>query len=130
MKNQNPPCNPAPVRLRRTAYGAYPIGSAPRHSVKSFCSGPTQVDQSQRDECDINNIILRYKTTGTLPVRLNHREPQFLDVSEIGDLQQALDQVNHARDIIEALRAEANARANSSETPLDETPAPTPPPAA
>ncbi|WNK13620.1 MAG: internal scaffolding protein [Microvirus sp.] len=117
-------------RLIRTPYGhrLIPFDRHFRHKVD--VSGPTQVDQSQGAECDINNIVLRYKTTGTLPVRLNHREPEFLDVSEVPDLQTALNLVSQGQEILSALRQAATDRENSSvENSLALPPGPDPVPA-
>ncbi|WNK13638.1 MAG: internal scaffolding protein [Microvirus sp.] len=120
------------TRLIRSAYGSRRIKVEPHYRVASIVDGPSPVDQSARDECDINNIILRYKTTGVMPVRLNNREPEFLDVSEVPDLQSALNLVSQGQEILSALRQAQSERENSSLTPLEALPsesdsAPAPP---
>ena len=47
--------------------------------------------QSFRDECDINNIIARYETTGFLvdPMVASRRTPSFGDFSKLPDYMEA-----------------------------------------
>jgi len=50
--------------------------------------------QADRDSCDINVIVKRHRESGILPQTL--QVPQFRDVSEMTDLQSALDLVKEA----------------------------------
>lgn len=128
MATKLPYTHCAPIRVMRSAYATHILPERPtdrRH--QTFASGPSPVRQDMRDECDINNIILRYAGTGELPTRLNHREPEYLDVSDVPDLQSALNMVSHAQDILAALRQEAADREASALPPVPPS-APAPPP--
>lgn len=81
---------------------------APR-SRPTFVSGPSAVRQEFKDEADINNVILRFAGTGELPPRLNAREPEYLDVSEVPSLQEAMATAARARDAFDALPARVRA---------------------
>lgn len=50
---------------------------------------PSRTRQEFKEECNINTILKTFKTTGALP-HMNRRQPQFLDTSEIPDLQTAM----------------------------------------
>lgn len=69
---------------------------------------PSNVDRTKqafKDECDINNILKRYKTTGMLS-HLARGEPVFLDVSEMPDFRSALEHVKGTQKFFEGLSAE------------------------
>lgn len=66
--------------------------------------GPDMTKQSFKDETDINTIIAQYDRTGLL-VHLNKAEAQFVDVSEVGDYQDALDVVKASQDAFMQLSA-------------------------
>lgn len=51
--------------------------------------------QSFRDECDINTIMRRYETTGTID-HVNRRQPQFGDFSDVASYQEAINIVAEA----------------------------------
>ncbi|WNK13487.1 MAG: internal scaffolding protein [Microvirus sp.] len=53
------------------------------------CSQDGRTRQEFADECDINVLMQRYETTGVLNA-FNMREPQYLDVSDVPDLQASL----------------------------------------
>ena len=74
-------------------------------------------DPSGKDDADINNIIARYRTTGTLvdPLEVDQdRRPEYGDVSTRAarDYQYALNKVIAARDTFEALSAKVRRRFN------------------
>lgn len=59
---------------------------------------PSLTRQEFAAECDINNIMAQYNTTGFLPNNLNSRDPQYLDVSNTPTrLQDALELVKEAQ---------------------------------
>lgn len=63
------------------------------------CAGdPGLTDQSQKDDCDVNRIIDRYRETGYLvdPAHPGTRQPIFGDFTEIPDYQGALDMIDRA----------------------------------
>lgn len=67
--------------------------------------GESMVRQAFKDECDINRILERYKSTGLTPV--NRREPMFADVSMLTDLKSALDLLEERRHVMRKLPREA-----------------------
>lgn len=58
-------------------------------------------DQSFRDECDINTIMLRYQSTGAMPV-LNEGQAQWLDVTGM-DFQRHMDFLIDAQNMFDEL---------------------------
>lgn len=54
--------------------------------------------QADRDEANINKIVERLEKGATM-LRMNAREPFYGDVSEIGDLQEALIKVQKANEL-------------------------------
>lgn len=60
--------------------------------------GPSRTKQSFKKECDINNILARYAKTGLL-TPVESRPPAFLDVSEVGDYQSAVENVRSANEL-------------------------------
>lgn len=65
-----------------------------------FVDDPGLTDQSQKDDCDINRIMARYRETGYLvdPVHPGTSEPLFGDFTDLPDYQAALDLINRADD--------------------------------
>lgn len=57
------------------------------------------------DECDINNLMAQYEKTGLIPTHMNNNVPQYLDVTEIPDLQSAINHLNDATAAFMALPA-------------------------
>lgn len=58
---------------------------------------------SFKDECDINNIVNRFKRTGQLPP--GRGEPQFSDVSDVPSFMDALHRVAVAEEAFASLPA-------------------------
>jgi len=77
--------------------------------VTLVCSDPSLTQQDFLAESDVNNVILRFATTGELPPRLNARVGEFLDVSEVGDLHQALEQAREGNEFFNSLPEEVRA---------------------
>lgn len=81
-----------------------------RHESKGFSSDlPTRTMQSMKDECDINLILKRYKSTGILP-DLIRQNPQFGDFTEVTDYQSSMEVVLKANAQFDALSAEVRER--------------------
>lgn len=53
------------------------------------CDDDGMTRQEFKDECDINVLMATYERTGALPP-MRSGEPQYLDVSNVPDLQEAL----------------------------------------
>lgn len=98
MATKSSPLN-AETRVIRT-----PFNPSPR--VQLFCPEPSLTQQEFTEECDINNVILRFAATGEFPPRINGRVAEFLDVSEVGELHQALINVRKTKELYDELPAE------------------------
>lgn len=71
----------------------------------ALVSGRDRARQEFRLECDPNNVVRRYATTGDLG-RMNPRTGAYLDVSEVPDLLGAAEQMASALDAFQALPQE------------------------
>lgn len=63
---------------------------------------PSLTVQAEEPNCNINNIMQRYATQGILPP-VNTAEPQYVDVSNIGDYMQCLQVVQNAQQAFDSL---------------------------
>ena len=61
------------------------------------CETPSRTQQSFKDECDINNIVKRYRETGVI-THLASSEAFYDDVSNVPDYQTALGVVMDAEE--------------------------------
>lgn len=88
------------------ALGRYDV----RPSPGVDCSNdPGLTKQSFKDECDINQIVKRYETTGQLPDMIK-TNPQYGDFSQVGTYMDSLEIVSKAHEQFEALNAHIRAR--------------------
>jgi len=69
----------------------------------------TLTKQSFKDECDINNILKKYESTGVLP-SLILENPQYGDYSDVPAYQTALDTVMKAEEQFMSLSAKLRDR--------------------
>lgn len=67
-------------------------------------TGRGRTRQEFKAECDINNILARYKRDGFM-AHLSKGVPVFMDVSEVGDFRSAVEQVRAATAFFERLPA-------------------------
>lgn len=74
-----------------------PATKRERNRVQTTFNNPSKTKQSFKDECDINNVMLRYEKTGVLPPSTN-RQPLYGDFTEVPDYQTALGIVYTAED--------------------------------
>ena len=81
-----------------------------RKPVTADCSTGDRTHQSFKDECDINNVIKRYKLTGTVPQ--HQTPPDYSDYSNLGDYQDALNLVATANSMFEDLPFEIRKKFN------------------
>lgn len=86
----------------RSAYDEVP-------RVHPEISDESRAKQSMKDECDINQIVDRFRQTG-LVSHLAQGHPRYLDVSEMGDYREALDQVTRVSDFFMGLPADLRSR--------------------
>lgn len=63
-----------------------------------------KTNQSFKTECDINQIIKKYKTTGQI-THLNSKTGRYMDVTNAPDLKEALQTAIHAADAFNSLPA-------------------------
>lgn len=77
-----------------SAYGA-------KVQLRVSFTGQGRTKQAHKDECDINNILARYKRTGVLDFQQRH-EPQYGDVTAL-EFQQAQFTVAAAKGMFAAM---------------------------
>jgi len=68
-----------------------------RRPVVDCSVEPSRTVQSEKDACDINRILERFRKTGQIS-HVASRMPVFGDVSEIGDFREAVERVERTRD--------------------------------
>jgi len=71
------------------------------------CQDPSLAQQSAKDECDINNIIKKHRTTG-LP--LPTKTPVYGDFSNVEDYQSSLNAIHFAQQSFNGLPSELRKR--------------------
>jgi len=81
----------------------------PTQKVTSGPYNPGPAEQSLKDECDVNKIVEKYMRSGVLPSNVRTSQG-YMDVSGIGDYEQALTTVQRAEDSFMALPAALRAR--------------------
>lgn len=74
---------------------------------------PSLAQQQFKDECDINNIMKKYQTTGQF-THLTSATGVYADFSQITDYQEMLDTVRYAQEAFSALPAEMRLRFNNN----------------
>lgn len=65
--------------------------------------------QSMKDECDINNIMMRYTKTGMI-THLARGVPQFADVSKLTSYKEAIDNIHAATEYFYTLPAKVRSK--------------------
>lgn len=80
-----------------------------RNRVVTTVEGPSKTKQSERDACDINQIMKRFERTGILPEMIR-KEPHYGDFSDPVTYQEALNLVIHTGEQFAALPAKIRAR--------------------
>lgn len=77
--------------------------------VQLICEKESLAMQSFKEECDINNVVRKYATTGQLPV-LNKGEGKYGDFSAVTDYASALNAVCEAQEMFMQINAEIRER--------------------
>lgn len=72
---------------------------------KSFKDAEKLTKQSFLQETNINNIMAKYQATGQI-THLSHHPAIYGDFSNVNDLQTAIQQVENAKELFEALPSE------------------------
>lgn len=65
-------------------------------------TGDSLTQQQFKEECDVNNILAKYKKTGMLN-HLNKHQANYGDFSDLNDYQTNLDKVMHAQNTFNEL---------------------------
>lgn len=107
MKNEitQEPEIPQPKKTQ-TVITKHPNG---RTRVYTDHQSPVMTDQSFKDQCDVNLILKKYKTTGVI-THLNRAKGTYLDLTNAPDYQTSLDTVIKAQDAFMTLPAEIRER--------------------
>lgn len=69
-----------------------------------YFGGESLTDQSQKDDCDINNLMAQYTITGNVR-GMREELGLYGDFSELGDYQDMLERVQAAKDLFMELPA-------------------------
>lgn len=69
-----------------------------------YTVGPSLTRQEFAADCDINNIMATYETTGVIS-HVNQKAPQYLDVTDVPDLAESIRVVQEASAAFMALPA-------------------------
>lgn len=86
--------------------------SKDRPRVQKFFIKPSLAHQSEKDSCDINVILKKYKKTGLLPEQLHPSKgsPKYGDFINTLDYQETMNQVVAAREAFDDLPAHIRKR--------------------
>ncbi|QCQ84717.1 internal scaffolding protein [Blackfly microvirus SF02] len=80
-----------------------------QHDPVDFSTtGPSATRQEFAEECDINILMAQYETTGTIN-HFNTGQPQYLDLTDVPDLQQSIDLMREAETAFMRLPAKTRA---------------------
>lgn len=71
--------------------------------------GDSATQQQFKDECDVNNILAKYKKTNML-THINRHQGNFGDWSNVEDYQTSLNKIIRARDAFESLPSELRSK--------------------
>jgi len=81
----------------------------PSLDVGVVFTGPGMTKQEFREECNVNNILRKYRKTGLLPSMIKSN-PQYGDFSDVGSYQEACNIVLFAQEQFSALPASTRDR--------------------
>ena len=70
---------------------------------------PSRTRQSEKNECNINNIMAKYEDTGQI-THIQNNPGQYGDFSEVPDYHSALNQIKRAQDTFDALPSQIRKR--------------------
>lgn len=75
-----------------------------KYAFKEVRDVRDRAKQAPKAECDINNVLLRYRKSG-LVTHLASGVPTYMDVSEVGDYKSAMDHLRSTERFFQALPA-------------------------
>lgn len=85
--------------------------------LQTVIEGKSMTQQEFKEECDVNNILKRYKQTGNLEL-LNRTNGKFLDVSDSGTYQEAMNIVVQAQQTFDQLPSDLRKKLANDPTRL------------
>lgn len=77
--------------------------------VQLFCDDESRTKQSFRDECDINNVIRKWKATGVV-THVRDAMPQYGDFMSVEDYQTSCNKILSAQEAFQGLSSTIRAR--------------------
>ncbi len=80
-----------------------------RHQVLSDTEGPSRTKQSHKDECDVNQILKKYKATGLIQ-HVQNTTPAWGDFTNVDDYQSSINKVIEAQQSFGTLPAHVRKR--------------------
>lgn len=86
----------------------HPDTLAKRRPVKLSTPEETRTKQSHKDECDINNIMARYRRTGLIEA-VNRNQPRYADVTGL-EFRSAMEMVAQAQQLFEDMPSSVRKR--------------------
>lgn len=84
-----------------------------RSDTVLICEGPGRTRQSMKAECDINNIVAKYKQAGFVE-HVATRTPVYMDVSEVPNYREVLEQVRRTDEFFMGLPAKLRSEFDNS----------------
>lgn len=81
--------------------------------VKKYFNNPSLTKQSFKDECDINVIMKRFRKVQNVDFLNRYQgylDGQFGDFSQVQDYRTAIDQIQQARGVFDALPSKVRSR--------------------
>lgn len=88
-----------------------------RVRVRTYNNEPSKTDQQFKDECNVNNIMAKFKRGGSLN-HLQRGPGVYADVSEIPDLLECMEIMTRAQQDFDALPSHIRKRFGNSPTEL------------
>lgn len=84
-----------------------------RTRVQTKVKGKSRAIQSAKEECDINNILAKYKKSGIITHVKDHG-PQYADLPDGVDFQTSMNMVVQAQQLFDSLPSSIRARFGNS----------------
>jgi len=115
------PMNPMNQQTKKQMADRAPIiiNYQPPLHIHANTSGVSRTKQQFKEECDVNNILKKYRATGLL-THIRATKPQYGDFTQVTDFQSAMDQVQRAQDAFLKLPAKVRSRFRNDPSELVE----------
>jgi len=86
--------------------------------VQTINTEPTRTQRQFQDQVNVNNIIKKYKKTGSITHIRNAQQGIYADLTQIPDYAEALMQIQHAQQAFEAIPAHIRLKFNNDPSRL------------